>query len=458
MKIKISHLAKIEGHASFFADMLRGDIRSAKMKITIGARMIESIILNRNYIEAPIVTSRICGICSVVHNLTSIKAIENALRVKITPQAERLRKILLLAEPIQSHAAHLFFLSLGDFFKYESDVDLIKKYPGLTKQIVLIRDFGNKIKDVVGGRDMHLISTEIGGFRKAPSDSDLKKLLAQSTLVLGASLGVAEFFQKLDYPKYERQVEFVAVADKNEYAFYNGKLSSTDGRTLKVEDFYKELVEKQSSYDPTKRVAHKGKSFMVGAIARLNLSHHLLNSEAKKFLDFFGGHTLKGAATDSYGKMAGRTLKGAATDLRKEVAAGFSPRGGKVVLTYNTFHNIYAQAVELVHCIEEVQKLLKEYLKEKSRLLMVKYTLKNGRGLAATEAPRGTLYHYYEIDRYGLIRNCNIITPTAQFLDNLENDLKKYLSEAKVKNERDRKWKINMMVRAYDPCMTCATH
>lgn len=89
---------------------------------------------------------------------------------------------------------------------------------------------------------------------------------------------------------------------------------------------------------------------------------------------------------------------------------------------------------------------------------MVKYVLKNGEGLAATEAPRGTLYHYYKIDKYGVIRACNIITPTAQFLDNLENDLNKYLNEAKVKNERDRKWKVNMMVRAYDPCMTCATH
>ncbi|MBU1146292.1 nickel-dependent hydrogenase large subunit, partial [Patescibacteria group bacterium] len=106
----------------------------------------------------------------------------------------------------------------------------------------------------------------------------------------------------------------------------------------------------------------------------------------------------------------------------------------------------------------EVQKLLKEYLRDKSRNLMVRHTLKNGEGLAATEAPRGTLYHYYKIDKYGVIRACNIITPTAQFLDNLENDLDKYLNEADIKNERDRKWKINMMVRAYDPCMTCATH
>ncbi len=431
MKIKISHLAKIEGHASFFADMLRGDIKSAKIKITIGARMIESIILNRNYIEAPIVTSRICGICSVVHNLTSIKAIEDALRVKITPQAERLRKILLLAEAIQSHAAHLFFLSLGDFFKCESDVDLIKKYPDLTKKIILIRDFGNKIKDVVGGRDMHLLATEIGGFRKVADDKVLQKLLIESDPVLGAAIGVAKFFRALDYPKYEREVEFVAVTDKKEYAFYDGPISTlkaegSENRSQtsvkSVNDFYKEIVERQRMDDPTKRARHGKESFMVGAIARLNLSHHLLNPEAKRFLDFF------------------------------------DKKPADKILTVNTFHNIYAQAIELVHCVEEVQKLLKEYLKEKSRLLMVKYTLKNGKGLAATEAPRGTLYHYYEVDRYGLIRACNIITPTAQFLDNLENDLKKYLNEVKVKDERDRKWKINMMVRAYDPCMTCATH
>jgi coenzyme F420-reducing hydrogenase alpha subunit len=439
MRIKISHLAKIEGHASFFADMLAGDIKNAKMKITIGARLIESIILNRNYIEAPIVTSRICGICSVAHNITSIKAIEAALGVKINPQIERLRKILVLAEPIQSHAAHLFFLSLGDFFKYESDVDLIKKYPDLAKKIILIRDFGNKIKDLVGGRDMHLIVTEIGGFRRVPDDKIFLELLRESEPVLEAAIGVAKFFRALDYPKYERKVEFVAVTNKKEYAFYDGAIGSFRGnrsqtsgisRSLTpVYDFYKEIMEKQTTNDPTKRARHGEKSFMVGAVARLNLSYHLLNPEAKKFSGFFSPSPQPSPA-----------------------------RGEGAALTYNTFHNIYAQAVELVHCIEEEQRLLKEYLRDKSRNLMVKHTLKNAEGLAATEAPRGTLYHYYKIDKYGMIRACNIITPTAQFLDNLENDLKKYLSEARIENERDRKWKINMMVRAYDPCMTCATH
>lgn len=422
MKIKISHLAKIEGHASFFADMLRGDIKSARLKIKIGARLIESIILNRNYIEAPIVTSRICGICSVAHNLTSIKAIENALGVKITPQTARLRKILYLAEPIQSHAAHLFFLSLGDFFKYESDIDLIKKYPNLAEKIILIRDFGNKIKDVVGGRDMHLLATEIGGFRKIPDDKLLKKLIDEAGPVLDAAIGVAKFFRALDYPKYERKTEFAALSSPREYAFYDGGMASNLQPKTSVGKFYKELSEKQTADDPTKRASHHEKSFMPGALARLNLNHEFLSNEAKKFISFF------------------------------------DKPADKKVLTYNTFHNIYAQAVELVHCVSEVKKLLGEYLKDDSRKLMVKYILKNSEGLATTEAPRGTLYHYYKIDKYGVIRACNIITPTAQFLDNMENDLKKYLSEAKVKSERDRKWKINMMVRAYDPCMTCATH
>lgn len=421
MKIKISHLAKIEGHASFFADMLAGDIKNAKMKVTIGGRLIESIILNRNYIETPIVTSRICGICSVAHNITSIKAIENAFGVKINPQIERLRKVLVLAEPIQSHAAHLFFLSLGDFFKYESDIDLIKKYPNLAQKIILIRDFGNKIKDVVGGRSMHLIVTEIGGFRRVLDDKIIRELINETELVLEAAIGVAKFFRALDYPKYEREVEFAGLVAPREYAFYDGVIGSNTQSSRPVKKFYKELSEKQTKDDPTKRASHLGKSFMPGAIARLNLNHRLLNPEAKKFLTFFD-----------------------------------KPNGK--ILTYNTFHNIYAQAVELVHCVEEVQKLLKIYLREKSRNLMVKYTLKNGEGLGATEAPRGTLYHYYKIDKYGVIRACNIITPTAQFLDNLENDLEKYLNEVDVKDERDRKWKINMMVRAYDPCMTCATH
>ena len=245
---------------------------------------------------------------------------------------------------------------------------------------------------------------------------------------------MAKFFRALDYPKYERKVEFAGLVSPREYAFYDGKMGSTEQASASVEKFYKELSEKQTEDDPTKRASHEGKSFMIGAIARLNLSHKNLGGEAKKFLTFFE----KSLSNSPFGK--GRESAGAKT------------------LTYNTFHNIYAQAVELVNCVEEVKKLLGEYLKDKSRILSVKYSMKNGEGLAATEAPRGTLYHYYKIDKYGVIRACNIITPTAQFLDNLENDLKKYLSEVKVKNERDRKWKINMMVRAYDPCMTCATH
>jgi len=274
MKIKISHLAKIEGHASFFADMLAGDIKNAKLKITIGARLIESIILNRNYIETPIVTSRICGICSVAHNITSIKAIENALGVKINPQIERLRKVLVLAEPIQSHAAHLFFLSLSDFFKYESDVDLIKKYPDLAKKIILIRDFGNKIKDVVGGRDMHMIVTEIGGFRRVLDDKIIQKLIDEAEPVLEAAIGVAKFFRALDYPKYERKVEFAGLVASREYAFYDGMIGSTVGPARPVKKFYKELVEKQTADDPTKRASHLGKSFMPGLFSVPKLLYH----------------------------------------------------------------------------------------------------------------------------------------------------------------------------------------
>jgi sulfhydrogenase subunit alpha len=310
---------------------------------------------------------------------------------------------------------------LGDFFKYESDIDLIKKYPNLAQKIISIRDFGNKIKDVVGGRNMHLIVTEIGGFRRVLDDKIIRELIDETEPVLEAAIGVAKFFRALDYPKYERKTEYTGLVAPREYAFYDGVIGSTVQSSRPVKKFYKEIVEKQTKYDSTKRASHLGKSFMPGAIARLNLNHRCLNPEAKKFLSFFD-------------KPSGK------------------------ILTYNTFHNIYAQAVELVHCVEEMRKLLKEYLRDKSRNLMVRHTLKNGEGLEATEAPRGTLYHYYKIDKYGVIRACNIITPTAQFLDNLENDLEKYLNEADIKDERDRKWKINMMIRAYDPCMTCATH
>lgn len=427
MKIKIKHLARIEGHAGFIGYLLDGKVEKAKIEVREGARLIEGILNGRHFSEAPIITARICGICPVIHNLTSIKAIEAALKIKVRPEIILLRKLMLAGQIIQSHTLHLFFLSLPDFLNYSSDLSQIKKYPKQTQEALEIRKFGNKLIETIGGRAIHPITTQVGGFKRYPSKAELKKLYYQTNEILPKAINLAKFFQKLNYPEFKRETNFVSLYSPKEYAFYDGKIkiqhpvSDIKHQTLRIEDpkmFYKQIQEIQEGV--VKRTKYNQQVYMVGALARINNNSNQLNKEASKIF---------------------------------KKSANFNN---------NTFYNILAQAIEVVHFVEESQKLLKILIKiYKENPIFPTYEAKPRRlenGLAACEAPRGTLYHYYEIDKNGFIKKCNIITPTAQFLNNIEEDLKIWLPKIKKLSARERERKIKMLIRAYDPCITCATH
>jgi len=434
VKIKIQHISRVEGHVGFMGYLLNGDVKQAKIEIEEGARLIEGILIGRHFSEAPIITARICGICPVIHNLTSIKAIENALEIKVRPEVILLRKLLLSAQIIQSHTLHLFFLSLPDFLNYSSDLSQIKKYPAQTKAALDIRNFGNKIIEIIGGRAIHPITTEIGGFKKYPKKIDLLTLYRQAEKILLKSVDLGNFFKKkLKYPEFYRPTNFASLYSEKEYALYGGKIkwqtSNGKERIYEPEIFLNQVREFETSGEVVKRVKYNQQAYMVGALARVNNNSNQLNSQAKKIWH----------------------------DLIKQQPVR------------NTFYNIFAQAVEVVHFIEESQKLLKKLtglkldnLKTQSpfklKSSLPRFAKQGRQGLAACEAPRGTLYHVYEIDKDGLIKKCNIITPTAQFLNNIEADLKVWLKQTKRLSKKEQKKKIEMLIRAYDPCITCATH
>jgi coenzyme F420-reducing hydrogenase alpha subunit len=422
MKIVIDHIAKIEGHMGFVGHILKGNVAKAKLEVKEGARLIEGLIVGRNLEEAPLITSRICGVCPVVHNLCALKALEEALKIEISEGVRVLRKLLLAGQILQSHSLHLFFLSLPDFFKLDHDIRFVEEFKKESKKATQIRNFADRLVETIGGRAIHPTSTKIGGFGKMPDKEKLKKLLKESKKALKNALDLAQIFKNLNYPKFERKTEFISLSQKNEYAFYDGKINASDAKPVSVRKFLPKIKEIQSPFDVVKRARYKGKSYMVGALARINNNQHQLNPEALKLArDFFGEE-----------------------------------------IDYNTFHNICAQAIEVVHFIEEIQKLLDRYLssswKEKDIVFQQKIQARNGNGLGVCEAPRGTLFHIYWITKSGKISGCNIITPTAQFLQNLENDLKVFLPNLKQMKESERKRKIKMLIRAYDPCISCATH
>lgn len=415
MQIKIDHFAKIEGHMGFVADIISGKVQDARLKVTEGARLIEGILLGRHYYEAPEITSRICGICPVVHNLTAIKALEAAFDIQVSKQTQDLRRLMMLGQMINSHCLHLFFFSLADFFGLASDIDLIKKFPEKTKDVLKLRGLGNLLVKTIGGRIIHPLRSDIGGFRKLPTRQELLFLKKTIKETLTLAQEIISFFTFLTYPQFTRKTEYLSLSNKNEYAIYDGDIKSSAGLNIPEEKFMFSLEEIEKPAAVAKRPLHQGQSFFVGALARLNNNGSQLSPVAKKIF--------------------------------KRVEIQLS--------CFNPFYNILAQAIELVHCVESAGQLVEKLLAKPLKNDKIDCRLKPGKGLGAIEAPRGTLYHYYEIDERGLIKNCNIITPTAQNLANLEDDLKEFLPQFKKSEQRE---KIKMLVRAYDPCITCATH
>ncbi len=425
MKIKINHIAKTEGHLSFEGALFKGDIARAKIITLEGARLIEGMLVGRPYYEAPILTSRVCGICPIVHMLTSIKALESAMNIKISEQTKLLRKILENAQIIHSHALHLFFLSGPDFLNFSNDLKFIKKFPKETAAAVRMRDFALNLVRIVSARAIHNLTPEVGGFKKLPPKQKLQKSLNKTDKAVADAKFLIEFFAKLKYPHFERKTNFACLSDKKTYQIYNGGISF-NGKTIPTKDFYKHFKEEEFPQAMVKRCRFEGQNYMVGAIARINNNFKYLHKESKKaWLRF---------------NLPRR--------LNLDLAAPI----------YNPFYNIAAQAVECLELLLQIEKDLKNLIKKSPSPTTIKFRIKAGKGIGALEAPRGTLYHYYEIDKKGIIKKCQIITPTAQFLNNLEEDLKSYLPKTKKMSAKEREQKLKTLIRAYDPCIACATH
>lgn len=409
----------MEGHAGFMASVLSGDVKSAKIEVQEGIRLIEGILIGRHYKDMPVVAQRICGICPVVHNLTAIKSLENAMGVKVSPETEKLRALMELGQIIHSHALHLFFLSLADFLDIDNDIKLVKNYPEETKMAVKIREYGMAIIKIIGGRVVHPLTNEIGGFKKAPNQEELKKLLSDSGEILKTALALGEFFRTIKLPDFWRKTEYVCLAKSGEYAIYSGDIASSTGKIIPTDKFERDFQELQKQQEVIKKVEHNGQSYMVGAIARVNINKNKLREHAYKYLD-----SLKWQFPN-----------------------------------YNPFNNILAQMTEVIHSIEDSQRVIRELLNmDLEKTITREYAIRAGSGVAAVEAPRGTLYYHVEVDNKGYVKNVNIITPTAQFLANLEDDIAEYIPKIIGLGDSERQRKLRGFIRAYDPCISCAVH
>ncbi len=416
--ITVEHVARIEGHGTITVEMKDGAVSDVRMDIVEAARFFESLVVGRRFDEVSLITSRICGICSPNHALTSLKAIEAALGVEVTERTVLLRKLLVYGSYLQNHATHLYVFAAPDFVGLPSVFPLAQTHPDVVERALRVKKTGNDLTTLVGGRPVHPVTAVVGGFTSEPAGPTLRRCAGAR----GARLRHRRhggLFRSFEVPEFATSGEMLALASASDYAIYDGEVAAFQAGwhrpAAEYRDFIKETVVGHSN---AKHSTVDGRTFMVGSLPRVNLS-------------------------------AGQLMPRAAETLQAL---------GLTAPSLNTFHNNVCQAIELVDATERCVAYIDELLTEKGSSKPVAFAIREGSGAAATEAPRGTLYHAYGIDDDGVIVSGDIITPTAQNLGNLEADMRAFAPTIADLPRDEFVLGMEKLVRAYDPCLSCSVH
>ncbi|HLN89083.1 MAG TPA: Ni/Fe hydrogenase subunit alpha [Candidatus Binatia bacterium] len=424
VNIDVHHLTRVEGHGNIYVNVKQGVLERCEWNVPEAPRFFEAMVIGRQWNELHHITSRICGICSIGHSLASLKATEAAMGIPISEQDLKLRKLALHAENIQSHVLHVGYLILPDLLGVNSVIPLASSNPEEVKTVIRLHRLANEMSNLICGRTTHPQRLIPGGFSKIPSEkelADLKKKLQDSVPDLQA---VAKLVKSLanKIPDFTRETEYIALTDDKEYALYDGQICSTDTGKAPVNEYLSYTNEYITPKSTAKWAKHARDSYMVGALARFNINYEKLSPMAKDVAKMFG-------------------LK---------------------PINYNPFMNSIAQLVETVHSVEDSIKLISELqaagLLPQSEYNKPNIQVKAGRGVGAVEVPRGVLFHDYTYNSKGICTKANCIIPTNQNHGNIELDMKAFVPKLLNKSEKEIELSLEMLVRAYDPCISCSTH
>jgi len=418
--VHVRHLTRVEGHGNIVVDAKDGKVLGARLDIVESPRFFEAMLKGRRWQEVHYITSRICGICAVGHTSTSVMGTEMALGMKISEQALLFRKLVFYGEQLQSHVLHTYFLAAPDFVGAPSVIPLAAKAPDVVKRALRLKKLANKLCEVVAGRHVHPIAMTPGGFLHYPAAKELKAVKEEILSYSGDIDETVKLFAGLPAPEFHRETEFISLKDPKEYAFYEGDIYSSDtGKAIKQIDYGTLIKEKCIDTSTSKHCSATRDSYMVGALARFNNNYDQLHPRAKH---------------------AAETLK------IKPVCC-------------NTFMINHAQVVETVHCFEEAIAVIDRILERGYDVNEepAKPTRMSGRGVGACEVPRGLLIHDYTYEN-GVIKEANLIIPTGMNLENIDADLRYYAPKIITKPHNDVELLLEMLVRAYDPCISCSCH
>ena len=415
--IKIDYLARVEGEGALYIKIKENKVQDVKLKIFEPPRFFEAFLKGRSFKEAPDITARICGICPVAYEMSTIHAIENALGVKINNSIRELRRLIYCGEWIESHTLHIYMLHAPDFLGYESGIHMAKDHPKIVERGLRIKKTGNEIISLIGGREIHPINIKIGGFYKTPTKNELCTLTDKIKKARDEAVETVKWASSLKIPDFEKDYEFVSLSHPNEYPINEGKIISNKGLNIEVKDFDNYFEEEHVKYTNALHCKLKQRgSYFVGPMARYNLNFNKLSKITK--------------------------------ETAKE--AGMGPA------CLNPFKSIIIRSLEVLYAFDEALRIIENY--EPPEHSNIEANSKDSTGYACTEAPRGALYHRYSISKDGSITDAKIIPPTSQNQRIIEEDLYNFIPKHINLSDEKLRWHCEQAVRNYDPCISCATH
>lgn len=418
--ITVNHLTRVEGHGNIRIRIKYGRVEEAGWDVVETPRFFEAMLVGKAWENAPYICGRICGICSIGHTLASIRAVENAFGIVPNRQTGALRLLLKHMETLQSHLLHLYFLVAPDFLGLGSVLPLIESHPEVVQRATRLKLLANDACDLIGGRRLHPTRTVVGGFTMLPEKSQLAGLKSRLEAAVADLAATARLFQTFTLPAFSRETEFVSLQGENRYPFLGGNLLSSDGVVAKEADYRLMTNEYVVDHSTSKWSRLSRGSFAVGALARVNNNFSLLHPKARETADAFR----------------------------------LTP------INHNPFMNNIAQLVECVHVVYDSIALLEELLDASRQEPRQPVLPREGRGVGAVEVPRGILYHFYEFDEEGKIIKADCVIPTSQNNANIHYDLIELARQAASQGKKDNEIKLlaEMLVRAYDPCISCSVH
>jgi coenzyme F420-reducing hydrogenase alpha subunit len=415
--LDVAALARVEGEGAMRVRIDGDTVVGVELDIYEPPRFFEALLRGRGYEEPPDVTARICGICPVAYQMSSSLAIEQICGVTVDGQLAALRRLLYCGEWIESHALHIYLLHAPDFLGYDGGIAMARDHRDIVERGLRLKQVGNRLMELVGGRAVHPVNVRVGGFYRLPDLDALRAMVPDLQWACGAALDTVSWVAGFDIPDHHGEWDLVSLAGDGEYPIMGRRIvTSAAPEVVPIEEFGSHAVEEHVAHSNALHASWDSRTYLVGPLARYSLNQHLLPAVAREAASAAG---------------LGRECR-------------------------NPFASIVVRAVELLAACTEALRLVREY--EPPAGPAVPVMPRAGVGHGASEAPRGLLYHRYELDEQGIILDATIVPPTSQNQRAIERDLWQVAQAGVSLDDAVLTARCEQSIRNYDPCISCATH